>query len=239
MGMIVNPFGVFGGGSGDPFYSVTDIISDMDGTNGQTTFTDFSATPATLSSNNSAAISTTQSKFGGASLLLNGTNQYVSSNRQINIGTGSFTLEAHIRPTAAQTGRFFSAQNSSSTNAVLAFRVDSTGSLTLILRNSGGTGTLVLTSATSLIAMNDTVWNHVAATRDIANSNRIDLWINGVSVANNTSGTNPDLAGNMWGIGSQYGSGEFFKGYIDNPRITRACRYTATFTPPTSAYPHF
>jgi hypothetical protein len=236
--MIVNPFVAFGaGGSGDSSYGNVKLLLDLDGTNGSTTYTDFSSSPATMTGAGGASISTTRSVYGGASLFLDGINGRVNSNRQIAIGANAFTLEAHIRPTGAQTGRIVSAQNSTTTNAVFSFRADSTGALSLTLRNSAGGGTVTLTTATGLIAMNDTVFPHVAVTRD--GSGRIDIWINGTSVANTTSTTNPDLAGNTYMIGSQYASAEWFKGYIDNLRLTEGvCRYTSTFTPPAAAYPH-
>jgi hypothetical protein len=224
-------------GAGDASYSSVKLLLDLDGTNGSTTITDFSSSPATMTAFGGASISTTRSKYGGASLFLDGNNGRVNSNRQIAMGANAFTVEAHIRPTGAQTGRILNAQNSTTTNAVFSFRVDSTGALNATLRNSGGTGLMSLTTATGLIAMNDTVWYHVAVTRD--GSGRVDIWIDGTSVSNTTSTTSPDLAGNTYMVGSQYASAEWFKGYIDNLRLTEGvCRYTATFTPPAAAYPH-
>lgn len=226
------------GGAGDPDYASVKLLLDLDGTNGQTTFTDFSASPASVSNaGTGAAISTAQSKFGGASLLLNGSSQGLNTTRQMAVGAGQFTIEAHVRPNAAQAGRVISCQQSISTNALLMFRTNADGSLTFFIRNSAGAGAIHVLSAAGLVAMNNTVWYHIAATRDAAN--RIDIWLDGTSVANGTSATNPDFAGNNYDIGSQYFQAEWFSGYIDNVRITEGvCRYTTTFTPPTAAYPH-
>lgn len=219
----------------DPNYANVVLLLPFNGTNGGTTTTDFSPSPASLTFRNGAALSSTQAKFGATSLSLDGTNDDLLSNRVQNIGAGLFTMESHVRPTGAQTGRVVSAQDSGATNAVVCYRIDSDGTVTYIHRSSAGTGTVVLSSASGLIAMNDSAWFHVAVTRN--GSNRIDIWVDGVSVANTTSGTNPtNIAPYI--VGSQYGLAEFFKGYIDNVRITEGvCRYTGTFTPPTAEYP--
>lgn len=236
--MLVNPYGSFGGGGGgptDPSFSHVKLLLPFDGVNNATTTADLSGSPTTIVMQNGAKLSTTQVKFGTASLFLDGSNDYVQTGRTVTVGSGQFTIEAHVRPAAAQTGRVLSCQDPSSSNAVICLRVDSNGALTYIHRNSGGSGTVVLSSSASLIAMNDSAWYHVAATRD--GSNVVTLWIDGVSVATTTSGTDP-AGPNNWTVGSQYGSAEFFSGYIDNVRITETvCRYTSTFTPPSAAYP--
>jgi hypothetical protein len=239
MSMLLNPFFVGapggGGGGSDADYASVVLLLACDGTNGSTTLTDNSGSPATPTCQNGAALSTTQKKFGTASLFLDGTNDYVQTGRGQGIGSGQFTLEAHVRCTGAVDGRVISSQDSSTVNPVIFLRTNSDGSVTVILRNSAGGGTFVLSSAASLITMNDSTWYHLATTRD--GSNRVDIWIDGVSVANGTSGTSPAGAA-PYVLGSQYGSGEFFQGYIDNVRITEGvCRYTGTFTPPAAAYP--
>lgn len=235
---LMNPYRFGGGSSGDADYNSVKLLAEFDGTNGQTTFTDFSSSPASLSSGNGAAVSTTRSMFGTGSLLLNGTNQSVGTTRQIGIGTNPFTAEAHIRPTAAQAGRIVGAQSSGSTNAVFFLRVNADGSVQMYLRNAAGIGTQNVLSAAGLVSMTDTAWYHLAGTRSAGGV--YTVWLNGTSVATLTStNTDPNQGGNNYGFGSQYASAEFYKGYIDNIRVTEGvCRYTGSFTPPTAAYPH-
>lgn len=233
-GFLINPFAGFGGGGGgDPSFSSVKLLLPFDGANGATTTTDLSSSPATVSMLSGASLSTTRFKYGTASALFDGVNDSVTTNRATTIGAGAFTLEAHVRPTGAQTGRIISSQSSVTPNAVIAFRVDSTGAITALMRNVDSSGLLVLTSATGLVAMNDTAWYHVAVTRGAAN--RIDIWLDGVSVANGTSAV--VASSNSYVAGSFDSNQEFFKGYIDNVRVTEVCRYTGTFTPPTAAYP--
>lgn len=219
----------------DADFSSVVLYAPFDGTNGSTTFYDISPSPKALTGAGGVSLSTSAPNIGGASAFFDGVDDNITTNCACGVTSGMFTLEAHIRPTAAVTGRIISAQHSSTVNAVLTIRVDPAGSLTLILRNSAGAGTAVLTSATGLVDMTGATRHHVAATRNA--SNRIDIWLDGVSVANTTSATSPAGAP-AWNIGSQYGLDERFKGYIDQVRITEgACRYTGAFTAPTTAYP--
>lgn len=233
-GFIINPYAFASGGAGgDSYYTNTILLDLWQGTNGATTFTDQANVPATLTGVASAALSNVRSLTGGAtSLLLNGTTQHVTTNKSCNIGTGVFTIEANVRPTGAQTGRVVSCQSSGSPNALVMFRTESDGSLRFLMRSSAGGTLFDVQSAASLIAMNDTVAYHIAVTRD--GSNRVDLWINGTSVANATSAINPNGVA-AYNFGSQYGSAEWYKGYILACRVTEGvCRYTAGFTPPTA-----
>ena len=53
--------------NGDPFYSAVSLLLSMDGTNGSTTFTDSSLNAIAVTAVGNTQISTTQSKYGGAS----------------------------------------------------------------------------------------------------------------------------------------------------------------------------
>jgi hypothetical protein len=217
---------------------------DMDGANLSTTILDLSTYAATQTAVNGAALSSGRTIFTNATMLfLDGTNDFVSSDQVCNIGAGPFTIEAHIRPTGNQTGRVISSQNLS-TNALITLRVDAGGALTLIMRNESGGGTVVLSSAAGLVAMNDTVTYHIAATRN--SSNDVNIWLNGVSVASTNSATNVTrTAPNQiaYWLGAQdlgYPSiapTEFFKGYIGPARVVESvCLYTGTFTPPSANF---
>ena len=63
--------------TGDVYYPQTSLLMHFNGTNGSTTMTDNSKNNITVTATNGAAISTAQSKFGGTSLLLDGTDDYL------------------------------------------------------------------------------------------------------------------------------------------------------------------
>jgi hypothetical protein len=72
----------------------------LNGSNGSTTITDSSANNFSATVNGSAQISTAQSVSGGASLLLDGTGDYVvfGPSSQFTFGTGDFEIAFDIRP---------------------------------------------------------------------------------------------------------------------------------------------
>jgi hypothetical protein len=228
------------GGTGiaaDPSFASVKLLMHFDAGNGSTTITDSSGSPATCTATNGAACSTTRTKYGASVLFLDGTNDYVATTRGTNIGTGAFTLEAWCRWTGAQAGRVISIKATPSVNAVQVLGVTASGQVELWGRNSSGTGTFDFISAASVVTMNDTAWHHIAGTRDA--SANCTVWVDGLSVATGTSSTSPNGSSRGYDIGSQYGLAEFFKGYIDDVRITEGvCRYTGTFTPPTAAFPN-
>lgn len=241
MSAIAQAIAALGGAAGDPSYGSVKLLLHCDGTNGSTTVPDTSGTPATITCNNGAALSTTQQKFGTAALFFDGTNDHVATNRADGLGTAEFTWECWVRATGAQVGRFISIQDVSATNEVVLLRMNADGSLTYIHRNAGGTGTASITTAAGTITQNDTTWYHIAVTRNNSGTPRIDIWLNGVSVGSTTTnvGTNLSTLGtNVYRLGTQATTGEFYKGYLDDIRVTEGvCRYTATFTPPASAFP--
>jgi hypothetical protein len=83
---------------GDPNFGSVVALLHFDGTNGSTTFTDQKGNTWTAVSG--AKISTAQSKFGGASLLLNGSSDYatVPNFAGLDFGSGNFTIEGWVRP---------------------------------------------------------------------------------------------------------------------------------------------
>lgn len=219
----------------DPFYSSLVLLVPFEGADESTTYTDFSATPDVLTGGGGAKIDTARHVDGA--LLLNGTSSgsRVTTTANCGVGTGAFTMEAYVRPTAAQTGRIFSAQSSGSPNAVAALRTDSAGSITALLRDSSGAGLMVMTSTTGIVAMNDTQEYHIAWTRDGSGNNTI--WLDGASVATASSSTNPN-ATRLYFIGALDDTQERFAGTIRWARVSEGvCRYTSTFTPPSIPFP--
>ena len=81
--------------TGDVYYPQTSLLMHFNGTNGSTTMTDNSKNNLTVTSVNGAAISTAQSKFGGSSVLFDGTNDYLTTNTNANLAleSANFTIE--------------------------------------------------------------------------------------------------------------------------------------------------
>ena len=182
-----------------------------------------------------AQISTAQSKFGGSSMAFDGTGDYLyrSYSPLFELGTGNFTIEWWMNPDSSQNSTsaifyFFSGVSYFIThNNLTAYP-----NLITVYVDNYGSGTRVLTGTTTL---SSGTWYHVAITRS---SGVWNLYVNGVlqgSTYTNSAEPVPSSAALYIGSG-QTG----YKGYLQDFRITKGyARYTANFTPPTSAFPLF
>lgn len=176
--------------------------------------------------NGDAQISTAQSKFGGASLLLDGTGDSVESGGAYNFGGGPFTVEMWVRPTNDTQDRiFFDGRDSTSNNAIA-------------LRQAGDN--LIVIRANLLIFNINAVfsadtWTHIAVTRGDPFGNTLSVFINGIKENSSLAGFTATSA-NLH-IGSDYNSANNWAGYIDELRVSSVDRYDGTdFTPATEAF---
>jgi len=180
----------------------------------------------TITVNGNAAVSATQSKFGGSSIAFDGTGDYLSiaSDTDYGFGTGNFTIEGWFYKTAVSTQYLFDTRTTLNENSV-AVQSNGAGSLRLFVN-----GSFVLTSSN---AHTNNAWNHLAICRA---SGVTRFFINGVvSTATYTDTTNYGTTKPLV-VGSQYNGTTAFAGYIDDFRISNTARYTATFTPTTTAF---
>lgn len=227
---------------GDPDYASVSLLLHLDGTNGATTFTDNSQSPKTVTGNGNAQISTAQSKFGGASLLLDGNGDFLSiaANAAFNFGTSDFTVETFIYNTSETNNyqTFFGNFNSASYASGARFFMVYGGSAPIVAQRRkigfGGfnldTNQSFLLSTTSILV---NTWYHVAVTRQ---GNTFRLFVNGVleATATKTDAMDFSINGTRIGANGWDGVASNFTGHIDELRVTKGvCRYSATFTPPT------
>ncbi len=223
---------------GDQYYNSCSLLMHFNDANGSTTFTDNSPNNLTATSVNGAAISTVQSKFGGSSLLLDGTNDYLSipSNAVFNL-TGDYTIE-------------FWAYSSTIGNGGLLHRgfystggLGWTGGLSFSIRGIGGSIRFYFYATTNAneqyidaTTPSNNVWHHFAMVKSGTTGRVfIDGTLAGTITSLNTPATNSQtLRIGVW----DYSAGaEYFNGYIDEVRITKGiARYTSNFTPPNSQF---
>lgn len=219
--------------SSDPYFSNVSLLLNMNGTNGSTTFTDSSST-FTLTPSGNAQISTTQSKFGGASGYFDGSGDYLtcSTGTGLDFGTGDFTIEAWVYITSLGTYHPILEGRTSASFSNYVFGINNvSGTLRLDFVNAGGGAGR--TASTTSVPLN--TWTHVAWIRA---GGVTSYYVNGVKDAttNSYSGSlNPNRTQVQIGavIDPQY-----FYGYIDDLRITKGvARYLSNFTVPTSPFP--
>jgi hypothetical protein len=213
------------------------------GTNGSTTFTDGSLNAFTVTPFGNAQISTAQSKYGGASMLFDGTGDYLTipNNTALDLIGSAFTIEAWVYPTILKSDacRIFSTGGgavgwSATTGIHVNLQLVSlAGNLKFEISNN--------TTSPINITTNNSVpinfWTHVAVVYNGANNVR--LFINGqmesFTIATPARpSTNPTAA--VATIPGEAGSvTSAFQGYIDDLMVSKGvARYTSSFTPPTA-----
>lgn len=218
---------------GDPNFANVSLLLHMDGTNGSTTFTDKSNNNFSVTVTGNSSISTTQSKFGGASAYFDGNGDQLTlpANSAFAFGTGDFTIEFWV----------YTTETGTSTRCMFDTRTSGADTGGIFIRNNGTGGYLFGQASSTIASTGNTVrtpnqWGHLALVRSGTSMN---LYFNGTSVAsatnsNNFSTNNCRISGFVGAIGST----EAFLGYIDELRITKGvARYTANFTVPSAPFP--
>jgi hypothetical protein len=175
-----------------------------------------------------AQLSTAVKKYGTGSIAFDGTGDYLTfaPTQATAFGTGDFTIEMWLYITASPGDYAY----------IYAQGPNTTASMNLYIQ--GGVfriwnGSAVIIGSTSY-ALN--TWYHVAISRS---GTSLRLFVNGVQDGSATNSSNIPTGstyGATIGNWTEIGDNRYFAGYIDDLRITKGyARYTANFTPPTSA----
>ena len=190
--------------------------------NGSTTQGSFSPFPF----NNNVAYNPS---VNGASAYFNGSTDYIytGSNSVFNVGSNNVTVEAWVYLTAFNQGAspyistIWSLDGSGTNNTF--FYVYRTGSIAV-----GINGVNEIASATGVITLNN--WYHTAVVR---NGSTTTVYVNGVSVASNTTSVWANTGSRPFYVGSNPQSAYYYlTGYISSVRfLMNAVVYTAAFTP--------
>jgi hypothetical protein len=216
-------------GSSDPYYLNTYLLLKGNGSDGSTSFIDSGPNNLSITASGGPTISTAQSKFGGSSILFNGTNSLASPTSAV-IGTGDYTMEAWVYLINSSTVyRTLFGLGSSH------FRYGDAG---FGGRLQVGTNLDTLDACWSCTATHGTyvnTWVHVAFSRQ---SGTCRLFLNGV-VQNINNGANPGsfpytsfTSTQNLGTVAAYAGGSSWIGYQDDVRFTvGVARYTSNFTP--------
>jgi hypothetical protein len=210
----------------------THLLLHCDGANGSTTVTDSSVSGRTMTVVGSAAISTTQSKFGGESLNLpSGGSRVTSPNSTSwNLGTGSWTLECWLyTATVAQSGGFIRICNAGGFGVLMAVN----SGCTYFLSSTGTSHDIANNISFGTLTTNQ--WNHIALVRS---GNTFSPYINGTRGTTTTASAGPAIfwsSATTLAIGDQVGSSPTC--FIDEVRVSRTALYSgASFTAPSAAF---
>lgn len=225
----------------DPQWDQVSALLHFNGTNGSTTITDQKAHSFSCTGN--AAISTAQSKFGGASAAFDGTGDYISASTSADweMGAGNFTVETWFRTSDNTLNQTIvgtlDLQGSDYKGWIL--RYDPTqspaGLRFVIFVGTSSNGDIFQYSWSP----SNNTWYHIAVVRQ---GTTLTIYVNGTSIGSGTIVTATTVAnsGRALMIGAQDslgGPNNFLTGYLDDLRITKGVRQVGTFTAPAAAYP--
>jgi hypothetical protein len=223
---------------GDPTFASVVLLVPFDGVDAAAAATDIKGHALTFVGN--AQLDTAEKKFGSASLLGDGTGDYVSTPDSDDWRfPGEFTVEAWARPNTAGAVTSGIVAHGGATSGTWGWKLEfvaTSGSLRrfrFTYYHDGATGTVVQTAQS---AIDISVFHHVAATRDA--SDVIRLFVDGVLEATSAPRSGSFDSTALLYIGASVGSTNSMNGWVDDVRLTKgACRYSAAFTPPTVAFP--
>jgi hypothetical protein len=225
--------------AGDPYWSNVVLLLGLDGADAATTTTDESpTTPHTITFNGNAQLDTAQSKFGTASLLLDGNGDYLSvpADADFEFGSGAFTIECRVRKNGGTIGTFLSRWGGS--NAARSWTLNWTtfGLEFFYIENTGKTQR---TAQYLGWAPQANTWHHVVVDREA--SGDIRVYADGVFGGSYTETDAINSGGGDLNIGRTTDTpGIDFDGWIDEVRITKGvARYASVggYAVPTAAFP--
>lgn len=192
-------------------------------------------TAKTLTAVGNAQLSTTQYKFGTASAVFDGWDDYINAATISTESSGALTLEAWVRfdilPTSQTAGG----------GSYMMLATIGSSSYVLIQNTKVQVAVAGAYYAFAIPTVSINTWYHIAVVRE-SNNNWFVYW-NGTKYTGTIDGGDTDVnkGGTWWGTGNMI-IGRFidvrgsWDGYIDEFRLSKSARYTATFTPPTTAF---
>lgn len=223
----------------DPYYGNVVLLLDLDGDDAATAAPDLSSSahqPLTFVAD--AQIDTAQSKFGGSSLVLDGTGDYVSipHSDDWDLAAEDFTIEFHVRFNGDPgTGDHQFIAQWQTTGNETAWSVSFTNNIMRFAYSTNGTDTVLVDEAWN--PAGDT-WYHLAYVRT---GGFFYHFVDGVQLGSEVAISNTIFDSDqplLLGVITAPTTIQFLNGWLDNVRITKGFgRYTANFTPPTEQYP--
>jgi hypothetical protein len=217
-----------------PFANVVYLVA-WNGTDGATTDTELSSHARALTFNGNAQIDTAQSKFGGSSLLCDGTGDYVTTpdDTEFTLGTNEFTFDTHYRfnvTTGSQT--FFGQWGGSSSATVRSwvFWYTSGTGIRLSRNNSG-------VSINFGWAPSAGVWYHLRFMRKV---DTLYVYVDGVLLTSQSLGAALSIAdsSSALAVGADSAGATGANGWFQETRLAVgwSASNTANFAPPTTTY---
>jgi hypothetical protein len=224
---------------GDPNYQSVSLLLHGDGANNSATFADNSPRVKTPSAvNGNTKISTTESKFNGASIAFDGNGDTLAyaSTSDFLFGVGNFTIEFWAWFNSTSSTQALTRQHGQTDQYQWSIYMPSTATVAYYLSSTGDTWNVASGVSFGTITTNN--WIHVALVR---NGSTFTPYLNGVPGTTTTSSASLFATTSALLLGGGIG-GDWFNGFIDDYRITKGvARYTANFSSalPPLPFPNF
>lgn len=224
--MIINPYR-FATGATDPYWSSVVLLLHGEGSDGSTTITDSSGSPKTMTAQGNAQIDTAQYKFGTASMLFDGTGDYISTpdSDSWHFGSGDFTVECWVRFNSTVGTQTIINQRTSSV-VYAPFVLHYAGGWALYLSFNNSTWAAAPTISGGSVSTG--TWYFVSFTRS---GTYFRLHVNGSQIGStytsSSSFTNSANSLSIGGSGSDFG----LNGWMDELRITKGVARNPTVVP--------
>lgn len=211
----------------------TKLYLNGNGENNSTVILDSSDSNHQVALHGDVVISTQESKYGGSSIKLDGSGDFleIADSEDWNFGSGDFTIDFWINPTdLTELFRPLSQTVHNSTDEGWNILISGTLRFTW---STDGADEYMITSGSMGLAVGQ--WSHVAIVR---NGNTLTIYCDGVQKGSGT------ITGSIYncsqplliGVFQQTTPGNYtgyFNGYLDNIRVTKGTAlWTADFQPP-------
>lgn len=223
------------GGATDSYFSYVTLLLHGNGPNGSTVFTDNAPTPCTVTGFGNAQISTSQSKFGGASILFDATGDYLTVSPAVNLNPSDFCVEFEVYYTTALTQNPVMTNRSGPSGYWISAGYSS-GQLRVAWQQWDVGG--IYDAAIALDSPPLNTWVPICIERI---GNVLNVYSRGTSIASLNTANRPSIPLSTTYIGQDSGSpGASLNGYLDEIRVTirPGARYGANYTPATAQFPN-
>jgi hypothetical protein len=183
-----------------------------------------------------AAVSTSVKKYGAASMVFDGTGDYLKTvdNPSLDMGSGNFTIEGWVYITSSGASQTFIAKGTGADNQASYHIVFNGTNWLYYLSGNGSTWSIASGVVMGAGSVNN--WQHLALVR---NGSTFTPYVNGTAGTTTTSSTALFDSNKPFTVGADDAATQLLTGYIDDLRVTKGvARYTTTFTVPDQAFPN-
>jgi len=190
-------------------------------------------TNKTVTAHGNAAASTTQKKIGTHSIAFDGSGDYLqlTNHADWNFGSDNFTIEGWFYMNAVGAHSVLLSNWTSGSpgySGGFEFYVNSSNKVSFYF--DYGANLREITCTTNITTSG---WYHAAVVR---NGNNFNIYLNGLSEAWHAEALTVDTTTQVLRIGGAPYDSRYLNGYLDEIRISNNARYTADFTPSTTAF---